>query len=503
MRIRKPRVLRLLTVVGVTLVLIASGVLATVSAGAARGGATIVHSNSASRTQSTPAIKMTAPMRLTRVTKLVTSTPDKNGDVWVQLANGAKVPVPAADKSKVMHEAAEEAKASPDDIKTGLCGESWIFLEEKADDHPVRMVTGFTITLASPAIGYIWYAQISGPHFSYTYAPSGFLDFRHVWNGSYDSPQDQLQGTYKASVSTASNALLEDGRVCYSAGPTAEETLTSPDAGVSWKLSTSGPLPKANFPLSDVTSRPPSSASSGESAGSRGSAPRSGRTTLPQGALTRVKDTTVYPFRAVSLVEAYFPNGKTQQCTGFLYAPNMIATVAHCLVEQGEPKLRAVRVAVVPGSDEAADGTPIHPFRICLGTTAYGAEGYISSQISRYDYAAVKLNCTAGDRTGWFGMRWTSASPTGAIVQVAGYPGAEHGSQWMNSGVIFDSATRQLFFYFDLKAGMSGSPVYTPGCSAYCALAVFAFGPNTAFPAFYQGTRITQAAFDNYQTWKA
>jgi hypothetical protein len=169
-------------------------------------------------------VKKTAVMQKVRVTKLVSSTPDKEGRVRVQLANGAVVPIPQADEKKVMSRAAQEA-AQPAGVVSGNCGSSYITLSEKANGYPVAMQTGFTVV--EPAIDYSWNADINGPgNYFYGYEAGGALALDSSWEGTYDSPANEPEGIYSALVSPdLSEATLWDGTVCTSGGPTDEEYL--------------------------------------------------------------------------------------------------------------------------------------------------------------------------------------------------------------------------------------------------------------------------------------
>lgn len=162
---------------------------------------------------------VTAPMTKVRVTKLVTSAPDGAGNIKVQLANGKTVPIPAADEGLVMSRAAQQAGVSPDDTVVGNCGSSYITLQEKSDGFPVAIRTGFTVDL--PAVGYDWFATVEGPDYFHEYTSSGGLFFDSSWDGGYQSDQDQAEGLYAAEVDPgASDAVLFDGDVCFSGGPT-------------------------------------------------------------------------------------------------------------------------------------------------------------------------------------------------------------------------------------------------------------------------------------------
>lgn len=195
-------------------------------------------STSARTGQATHTTKKTSPMHTERVTKLVSATPDKHGDVKVQLANGTTAPIPQSTEKKVMARAAQEAAQPDTGIVTADCGQSYITVQQKPTDgtpggtsiydgNPVSIATGFLVNL--PAVGYTWFASISGPDgYSYDYNAEGTLAADTSWNGEYDSPVDEPSGTYTAEViPVASEAVLVDGDVCFSGGPTDSANLTA------------------------------------------------------------------------------------------------------------------------------------------------------------------------------------------------------------------------------------------------------------------------------------
>lgn len=177
---------------------------------------------------STHTVKKTAAMQKVRVTRLISKTPDKAGDVKVQLANGEIIPIPQAAEKKVMSRAAQQS-ADPDGTVFGNCGSSFITLTEKPNRFPVAMQTGFTVV--APAIAYEWSATVTGPDFIQQFESSGGLFFDSSWEGGFDSSENQAQGIYIAVVdSAASDAVLFDGSVCVSGGPVDAEFLTVPRA---------------------------------------------------------------------------------------------------------------------------------------------------------------------------------------------------------------------------------------------------------------------------------
>ncbi|MEV0320183.1 DNA/RNA non-specific endonuclease [Streptomyces sp. NPDC050658] len=205
---------------------IAVAIGATSAAAAGPADQTVRSTATKGSSERTVAAKMTR----VRVTKLLTRTPDRAGNVKVRLENGKTISIPAADKNRVMRRAAEEAKnPRPKDEVESDCGRSYITLTKKPNRHPVSMRTGFDVK--SPATSYKWSAGISGPGYSYDYDSAGTLAYRTSWDGRHDSDQNQAAGDYTAEVSPrGSFAVLWIGDICFSGGPTEAEHLSEPKA---------------------------------------------------------------------------------------------------------------------------------------------------------------------------------------------------------------------------------------------------------------------------------
>jgi glutamyl endopeptidase len=438
-------------------------------------------------------------MTIIGVARLLTSSPDRAGQLKVELDNGAVVAIPAADKNLVMRYAAAEAKAAgPDGIKHGSCGSSWIYQYEKSDDHPIKIETGFKVKTA--AIDYGWSYTVKGPAgWGVKFSASGTLAFRHSWSNTYNTPEDYPAGTYSAAVPSGSEVLLVTGGICYSLGPTAKNDLSSPDEPVSWSLSTSGSASSGPAAAgSGAVGQGPRLAGavlSGFAGRAGGMAPDS---VIGKDTRKRVTNTTAYPYSAIALLRVTFPHG-TGTCTGFLVSANLVATAGHCLYYPPAGG-RARRVQVIPGNNVNSE-----PYGSCLGATAYSVKGWVDSGQEAYDYGAIKLNCDIGDTAGWFGMRYQTNSLTGTSVTITGYPVDKKPdfSMWTASGKITDSRERQLLYKISTNQRQSGSPVYNRGCKTYCALAIHAYGVNHNHPDDNAGTRITLPAFYNFDVWRS
>lgn len=220
----------------------------------------------------------------------------------------------------------------------------------------------------------------------------------------------------------------------------------------------------------------------------------------------RITPTTSFPARAVVMISR---NGNAH-CSGWLYGPDIVATAGHCVHSGGTGGTWYSGLAVWPGRDGSSA-----PYGSCTVRTLYSVTGWTSSRNEQYDYGALKLNCTIGNTTGWFGYWWQSASLSGTSTLVSGYPGDKPlGQQWRGDNVsrtVAVTQTEQIFYSNDTIGGMSGSAVYqyrasgSSYCTGYCSMAIHAYGLHAAYPhsSYNHGTRITQAKFNNLQSWKA
>jgi glutamyl endopeptidase len=222
---------------------------------------------------------------------------------------------------------------------------------------------------------------------------------------------------------------------------------------------------------------------------------------------TRVSATTTFPARAIGLV-TFTQRGLNFFCSGWLINKNTVATAGQCLYGDGGlggARVWSTNVRFYPGRNGSTS-----PYGSCAARNLYSVTGWTVNANERYDYGAIKLNCTIGNTTGWFGFWWQSTSLNGTGETVAGYPGDKpFGQQWKAAGSVGATETLQVFYNNDTAAGQSGSPVYQPArsgpyCSGACALAIHAYGLHGSgnHATRNHGTRITQSVFNNLVYWR-
>jgi glutamyl endopeptidase len=217
-------------------------------------------------------------------------------------------------------------------------------------------------------------------------------------------------------------------------------------------------------------------------------------------------DNTGAPGRMVALIT----NNGNQFCTGFLIGRDTLATAGHCVHTGGSTgawyPVAALRV--YPGYSSAASNRA--PFGSCGVRSLHAPAGWIVNGTDEHDYGAMKLDCTVGNRTGWFGWWWQPKSLEGQITKVVGYPGDKPQELWKTKDYVRVSEARRLFYANDTTGGNSGSPVFRirgaseVGCQGPCVMAIHAYGVYGEWPfaAYNHGPRITQEVSDNFFLWQ-
>jgi glutamyl endopeptidase len=224
-------------------------------------------------------------------------------------------------------------------------------------------------------------------------------------------------------------------------------------------------------------------------------APLGQESTIGTDTRTLVSPTTGYPASATVLIA--FSAGR---CTGWLISANTVVTAGHCVHPGGGGSYYPTSsYRVFPGRNGTAC-----PYGSCTARWLASVNGWTVDRNDEYDYGAIRLNCTIGNTTGWYGY-FTAASLTGLPTIVNGYPGDKPLTQWRSADFVRLTDTRRVFHQNDTTGGESGAPVYynRTGCGV-CAMAVHTYGTygGPPFSTNNHGTRITQEVFDNLTAWK-
>jgi glutamyl endopeptidase len=228
-----------------------------------------------------------------------------------------------------------------------------------------------------------------------------------------------------------------------------------------------------------------------------------GRSVIGADGRVRVTATTSSPYRKIAQI--YFKEttgGGTFICTGWFVNKNTIVTAGHCVHQGSGGSAGFYPVStykIYPGKNGSSN-----PYGSCTAKSIWTNTGWAGGSGAQYDYGAIKLNCSIGTTTGWFGYFWQTATLVGKPATVTGYPGDKPtGTMWKMSGSIGRNTTRQVSYSMDTAGGQSGSPVYynRSGCG-WCSMAIHAYGASGS-PLMNSGTRITSTVYNFINTIKA
>jgi glutamyl endopeptidase len=221
----------------------------------------------------------------------------------------------------------------------------------------------------------------------------------------------------------------------------------------------------------------------------------------------RVSDTTNKPARMVVLLTL----SGNQWCTGFFIAADTVVTSGHCVYNRTTRRFYdAAALRAYPAYDSTR-ASPA-PYGACGVRLVVTTNAFITSGSDEYDYGALKLTCTTGQRTGWFGWWYQTAALNGTESRNHGYPSDRPLSQWRTTDQIRVSEARRLYYANDTYGGSSGSPIFTKRgssaaqCTGWCVMAVHGYGIyGTTYPtnSLNHGVRVTREVSDAFFAWRA
>jgi hypothetical protein len=211
---------------------------ATIVAGAVQAlpaGASTAAPNGTRVTAVLDGTRVTAAPDGTRVTAVldgtrVTASPDGTRvtvpmtiagfNAAVAKAHGYVIRTDAQGRQYSVRAGASDA-VSPDNVIDGNCGSSYIY-EYAVGNHAVDIQTGFNIT--TPAVAYWWKYWMRDRGGTSSHTHGGGLALRTSW--SDDERWGALTPGFATSwVDTGSDAILDNGGVCTSGGPSASTTI--------------------------------------------------------------------------------------------------------------------------------------------------------------------------------------------------------------------------------------------------------------------------------------
>jgi hypothetical protein len=113
------------------------------------------------------------------------------------------------------------AAAIPGNRVYGNCGDSWLY-EIAVGNHAVDIRTGFDVN--TPAVAFYWKYWMHDRGGTSSHDDGGGLAFRNTWEAD-DRWGALTPGPANAWVDSGSDAILDDGSVCVTAGPADSTTI--------------------------------------------------------------------------------------------------------------------------------------------------------------------------------------------------------------------------------------------------------------------------------------
>jgi glutamyl endopeptidase len=220
--------------------------------------------------------------------------------------------------------------------------------------------------------------------------------------------------------------------------------------------------------------------------------------------LTRVNDTTVFPFSAVVKIVAKLNETHVVWGSGAMIDSNHVLTAGHVVYDAMNGGWRE-DVTIIPGKNGTGTSLMEEPFGRAYATIMRSTAGWTQLSQQQHDWAVVTLDRDIGDETGWLGLidlPYTHNNYSDRVY-TAGYPATVKSGYYMyNISGIGGSATQYEHAYpFYGEGGQSGSSVWTYQNSEPYVLSIYAYGPEGG--GIGTGTRITTEKFDLMNLWLA
>ncbi|NHT17508.1 hypothetical protein [Cellulomonas sp. IC4_254] len=140
-----------------------------------------------------------------------------NGYAIVTEEDGTQRSVPVTDQARAEEEAiARRVGAGRSTVVAGSCGTSRIVITDSTGFRRAGISTSFNVV--RPAVGYSWFVDVAGGGTSARQTFGGALASRTTWQHTFLHSVPKA-GSYIASVARTSNAVLNNGTICFSGGP--------------------------------------------------------------------------------------------------------------------------------------------------------------------------------------------------------------------------------------------------------------------------------------------
>ncbi len=169
-------------------------------------------------------------------------------------------------------------------------------------------------------------------------------------------------------------------------------------------------------------------------------------------------------------IEATYKNFKgeteTVKGSGFMIGPNAVATAGHVVYQrQNIGKFFVGNATIIPAHNSSSNS---RPYGVAHATYFYCGSGWANNEDHSDDWGIIELDSNIGNKTGWLGLRWQSASYVNTSTFVNGYPAKVNGKtnvgrdQCFRHGRINTSTKANMLESTNMYAshGDSGGPCY-------------------------------------------
>lgn len=206
---------------------------------------------------------------------------------------------------------------------------------------------------------------------------------------------------------------------------------------------------------------------------------------------SRVRDTTVHPYRAIASLIITIRDGSRWAGTGFFVNPRTVVTAGHCLwIRNGSDTQKGPvkSIEVIPARD--GDTKPLGD---AVSEEFRSPSQWNDHGLSNYDYGVILLKEPFRQPIAPFGLGvYTDAELSAVTANISGYPTKgllpeEKGTQWFHSRKVKVPMARRIFYETDTSEGQSGAPVWRIVNHRRFAFAIHTLGGAMT----NAGTRIT------------
>jgi len=213
----------------------------------------------------------------------------------------------------------------------------------------------------------------------------------------------------------------------------------------------------------------------------------------------QIINTRQYPWRVIASLLITAADNSQWIGTGWFISPRTLVTAGHCVFIKNSPVPGrngwVKKIQVMPGRN----GSEL-PFGGMSATEFWTVQGWGDNGLENYDYGAIILPSSFPEDLGHYAFGvFEDSKLLQATANLAGYPSDKsRGTLWYDHRNVGSVNPDKVFYAADTAGGQSGAGVYVIQDGQRIAVAVHAYGGNTA----NSGTRISSQVFSNLEAWK-